>query len=154
MGVLTGGATLATSERELVFTEDSDVAVPAELVCCGWVAAERATVRVGADVVTARALSPRERTKLRDVFVRQGEAASYHEACVLGVVRVGKRRSAKDVGEWVDLLAQQSPVALDLLGRAILALTRGADPSEEYALARRVLGYEGVADAGEESKSD
>lgn len=156
MGVLTGGATLSTSTREVVYTSDPDVVVPPELECCGWVPAEQATARAGADIVTIRALTPRERTRMRDVYVRQGEASSYHETCTTAVVSVGKIKLAKDVARWVDRLAQQSPAALDLLARYILALTRGADPSEEYALARSVLGYEPrveVADAGEEPKS-
>ena len=71
----------------------------------------------------------------------------------MAVKRVGKRKKSSEVAEWVEAMAQQAPVALDLLGRYILALTRGVDPATEYWAARQALGYEapdpeGVADAG------
>ena len=94
---------------------------------------------------------------MRDVYVREGEAASNLYACTVGTLRVAKRKKTAEVVAWVELLAQQDPVALDLLGRYILSLTRGVDPAvEDYPIARRVLGYETpeeVADAGGGSKS-
>lgn len=159
MGILTGGATRITSIRELVYSEDPDVTVPPALASCGWVPAEACVVRPGADKVTVRALDPGEATRMRDVHARSGEAASYRFAVSSAVKGVGKRRKQGEIDEWVDALAQQDPVCLDLLGRTIWCITRGIDPATlEYAVARQILGYEapeaeGVADAGGDPKS-
>ena len=161
MGILTGGATRITSIRELVYSEDPDVTVPPALAKCGWVPAEACVVRPGADKVTVRALDPGEATRMRDVHARSGEASSYRFAVSTALKSVGKRRKQAEIDEWVDALAQQESVCLDLLGRAVSSITRGIDPATvEYVVARKVLEYEdpeaeaeGVADAGGDPKS-
>lgn len=155
MGVLTGGATIATSKRELAYTEDPDVVAPPEFAKCGWVPAEKVTARATADTVTIRALTARERTRLRDVANREGEATACHQACMLGVERAGKRKKPAEIVEWVDTLAVTNEIALDLLGRIIISVTRGTDPAlSEYPAARIALGYEAPAAPESEEVTD
>lgn len=157
MGFLTGGATIATSKREFAYSEDPDVVVPPELVKCGWIPLESVTARSGADTVRLRALGPKEWTKIRDVAKKEGDATAGHVAAHWCVERAGKHTKSSEIVAWVDRLAVQNEVALDLLGRTIVALTRGTDPASIYAEARTALGYEApepsetpaeVADAG------
>lgn len=157
MGVLTGGATIATSRREFAYSEDPDVVVPPELAKCGWVPLESVTARHAADTVKLRALTAKEWTRLRDTVKREGERTAGHVTCHWAVERAGKRTKSADIAAWVDALAVQDTTALDLLARTIVSLTRGTDPASNYEEARQALGYEapessetpeGVADAG------
>jgi len=72
---------------------------------------------------------------------------------VIGWGRFTLKGQPAEVRARVAAMAQREATALDLLGRRIIAASRGEDPAEEYAFARQWLGHvpaqEGPPDAGE-----
>ncbi len=142
MSVLQGATTVKASEEDVVWSEDPDVVVPAELQGCGWIPADACKDRPGADTLRIRGLTAAERSRSRDVWARQGEASMNHFVARAGTVRWNKEKKAEKVAARVDELAQREAVALDLLAHRILLITRGVDPADGYAFCRQSLGYE------------
>lgn len=155
MGFLTGEPTLVASEDEWVYTGDERVVAPPHLAGCGWIPRSEAQAKPGAHVLRVRTLTDTETTTYRDRWARLGEAARNHYAVTVGVIGWGRftlKDHPAEVRARVAALAQREAMALDLLGRRIIAASRGEDPAAEYAFARQVLGFvpeEGPPDAGD-----
>lgn len=159
MAILHGSVTTRKdSEEDVVYSEDPDVVVPDELRGCGWVPVDLCQTKPGADVVRHGGVGAAKKTAARDLWQRFGEARMNHFLAEAAVTRVNKERQADKIKKWIDTLAMQNPMALDLLGRRIDLVTMGLDPAAGHKFARAALGYpepapKEVADEGEGSKS-
>ncbi len=138
MAILKGETTINASEEDVVFSEDPDVTPDAEHAECGWIPVSNAQVRKGADVVRVAALSPGNRGLYRGTIERQGTPEANRFACHRGVMKVNGK-NGKTVSKWVDALAQQDAIALDLLADRINQLSMGAPMEPIYEKARLFL---------------
>ncbi len=125
MAILKGETTIIASEEDVVFSEDPDVTPDAEHAECGWIPVANAQVRKGADTVRIAALGPGNRGLYRGTIERQGTPEANRFACHRGVMKVNGK-NGKAVIAWVDALAQQDAIALDLLADRINQLSMGA----------------------------
>lgn len=149
MGLIKGQIKIQDSQLELVYTEDPDVE-PGTRKGWGWIPRGDA-VRVGpnASVVTIRSPGPTDRDRYRDQLGRRGVGTAQRELVRSIVVeaidedRTGVRRKLKGAAalQWVDDLAMQAALALDLLANYGLALSAGQEP--EWKSNRKLLLDEG-----------
>lgn len=151
MAILKGEITIIASEEDVVYSEDSDVTPQANRLGCGWIPVDEAQVRAGADVVRIKALTPGERGKYRGILGQLGSGEANRFAAHRGTLKVNRKGGAA-VTKWVDALAQQNAMALDLLGDRINQLSMGQPMEALYAKARAYLGVE-VVDEDAASKS-
>lgn len=152
MAVLKGETRIVDTEEDVVYSEDPDVTPDANRIGCGWIPASEAQVRAGADTVRIKALSPGERGKYRGVLVQLGAGEANRFAALRGVLKVNKK-SGTAAAKWVDALAQQNAMALDLLGDRINQLSMGQPMEAIYDKARSYLGVPEVVDDDAASKS-
>lgn len=138
MAILKGETTIIASEEDVVFSEDPDVTPDAEHADCGWIPVAHAQVRKGADVVKIAALGPGNRGLYRGTIERQGTPEANRFACHRGVLKVNGK-NGKAVTAFVDALAQQDAIALDLLADRINQLSMGAAMEPIYEKARLFL---------------
>lgn len=152
MGIFLEGA-LKTEETELtvVWSEDPAVEVPAELVGCGWVPADKCRLKRGADRVVIRALGPHEWARYRDKKGADGDGTAMLFITETGTVRVNDAKKRSATRTWVQALsmvveggqnAKGAAHAHDLLGMRIIGLSRGVPVENTYRYARIILGYE------------
>lgn len=151
MAILKGEITIIESEEDVVYSEDPDVTPAANRLGCGWILASDAQVNKGADVVKIKALTPANRGKYRGVLAQMGSGEANRFAAHRGVLKINGKGGAA-VTKWVDALAQQNAMALDLLGDRINQLAMGQPMEALYAKARSCLGVE-VVDEDAASKS-
>lgn len=150
MAILKGEITIIASEEDVVYSEDPDVTPEAHRRGCGWIPVAEASVGVGADVVRIRALTPGERSKFRGVCQVETPASGNHWAALRGVVRVGKWKGEK-AAEWVNALAQQDWLALDLLANRVNWLSMGRSMESLYVEARATLQYQAPKEVDDEA---
>lgn len=147
MGVLKGSVTVETSEEQLVFSEDSKVVAGEARAGCGWVPADEVDeVKAGADVITSRTVTHDQRTHYRDIYARRGPASAnlYVAKATItkceNVGRTAKPLKGPKLTEWVEAVARQNPVAIDLYVDRVLARASGRDMVELYPAFRALLG--------------
>lgn len=152
MAVLKGEVTIIASEEDVVYSEDPDVTPDEKRRGCGWISVSDAQVRGGADVVRIRALTPGERGKFRGIYGTDGRGEGNRFAALRAVLSVNKKKGAA-AQKWVDALAQQNALALDLLGARINQLSMGRPMEIVYADARQLLGYPELEEVDDDAAS-
>lgn len=132
------------SSLKVVFSEDSDVGVPAHRKGCGWFpVGEALSVGPGATVVTIKTISADQRAAVRDIG---GKNLQYLNAARAGVADCSEveREANKSLAEachrWLEALAIAAPNAVNMLGLRVLNYTDGVDVEAYYATARMVFG--------------
>ncbi len=151
-GIPVGPVTVATSEEELVYSEDADVTLPAHLAHCGWVAvADAVSVGPGAARITTRTMNADELASVRDVPEHTGRLRTLRCA----VVAVGNARKRGPIGDWCEAVYLRARNAADLLALRIQRRTDGVPLDGLHEIARNALApaLAEVPDAGA-TKSD
>lgn len=126
MAVIEGSVTIKESDKDLVYSSDTDVDVPEDVGDCGWIPEHLArAVRPGADRVRVRGLSADEHTKVRDIKAKEGQHAAFLAYCRKGIVEVNGKKKRTEIDAWVNRLAVHGAGALDMLALVIQAITIG-----------------------------
>lgn len=126
MAVLEGSITIKESDKDLVYSSDTDVDVDPEVGDCGWIPEHLArAVRPGADRVRVRGLNADQHTKIRDIKAKEGQHAAFLAYCRQGLVEVNGSKKRTDIDAWVGKLAVHGAGAMDMLALVIQAITVG-----------------------------